>query len=474
MSPLRRSFLIFGFAPRGEDMLPGKRRYGVPAKKEMAPMALGAINNIAAQSDLRKKLGWTFLLLCCYRVGVHVPVPGVDAGALASFFAQISGTLFGLFDMFSGGALSNVSVFALGVTPYISASIIMQLLQVVSPEIKRMAKEEGQAGRRKTTQYTRYLTVLITLIQGFFIAMGLEGMTSPAGTPVVVEPGWGFRMITVTTFTAGTVLVMWMGEQITEKGIGNGISLIIFAGIVVGIPRAVMQSVELIKAGDMSLFVALVLVVVMAVVLTGIVFMERAQRRIPIHYAKRQVGRKMYGGQNTHLPLRVNTAGVIPPIFASTLLLFPATIGQFSNNELLRSAASYFSPSTFWYNIVFVALIFFFCYFYAAIIFDPKDMAENLKKAGGFIPGIRPGEKTQEYIDTVLSRLTLTGGCYISLVSVLPMLFIAKFNAPFYFGGTSLLILVGVAMDFMSQVESHLISHQYEGLMNKVKMKGRA
>ena len=437
-------------------------------------MALGPANNLAGQPDLLKKLGWTFLLLCCYRIGVHIPIPGVDAGALASFFAQMSGTLFGLFDMFSGGGLSNVSVFALGIMPYISASIIMQLLQVVSPDIKRMAKEEGQAGRRKVTQYTRYLTVLITLIQGFGIAVGLEQMNSPSGAPVVLEAGWNFRVLTVLTFTAGTVLIMWLGEQITEKGVGNGISLIIFSGIVVGIPRAVIQSIALIQAGDMSLFIALLVVIVMCVVTVGIVFMERAQRRIPIHYAKRQVGRKMYGGQNTHLPLRVNTAGVIPPIFASSLLLFPATIGQFSSNEFLQKAASYFSPTTISYNIIFIALIFFFCYFYTAIIFDPKDMSENLKKAGGFIPGIRPGEKTQEYIDTVLSRLTLTGGLYISLVSVLPMLLIANFNVPFYFGGTSLLILVGVAMDFMSQVESHLISQQYEGLMSKVKMKGRS
>lgn len=437
-------------------------------------MALGAVNNLAGQPDLRKKLGWTFLLLCCYRVGVHIPIPGVDAGALQSFFSQMSGTLFGLFDMFSGGGLSNVSVFALGIMPYISASIIMQLLQVVSPDIKRMAKEEGQSGRRKITQYTRYLTVLITLIQGFGIAMGLETMSSPAQTPVVLEPGWNFRILTILTFTAGTVLIMWLGEQITERGVGNGISLIIFSGIVVGIPRAIIQSSALITAGDMSLFIALAILILMAAVTVGIVFVERAQRRIPIHYAKRQVGRKMYGGQSTHLPLRVNTAGVIPPIFASSLLLFPATIGQFSSNEYLQKAASYFSPNTISYNIIFVALIFFFCYFYTAIIFDPKDMAENLKKAGGFIPGIRPGEKTQEYIDTVLSRLTLSGGVYISLVSVLPMLLIANFNVPFYFGGTSLLILVGVAMDFMSQVESHLISHQYEGLMSKVKMKGRA
>ena len=430
-------------------------------------MALGPTNTMAGQPELMRKLGWTFFLLCCYRVGVHIPVPGVDAAALKHFFESMSGTLFGLFDMFSGGGLSNVSIFALGIMPYISASIIIQLLQVISPDIKRMAKEEGQAGRRKITQYTRYLTVLITLIQGLGIAMGLEGMHSPVGAPVVLAAGWHFRMMTMLTFTAGTVLIMWLGEKITEKGIGNGISLIIFSGIVVGTPRAIMQSGQLIAAGDMSVFLAGTILLFMVAVMVGIVFVERAQRRIPIHYAKRQVGRKMYGGQTTHLPLRLNTAGVIPPIFASSILLFPATIGQVSSNEWIQRAASFFQPASITYNVIFISLIFFFCYFYTAIIFDPKDIAENLKKSGGFIPGIRPGEKTQEYVDTVLSRLTLSGGVYISAVSVLPMLLIANFNVPFYFGGTSLLILVGVAMDFMSQVESHMISRQYEGLMQK-------
>ncbi|WP_337441357.1 preprotein translocase subunit SecY [Desulfovibrio sp.] len=419
-----------------------------------------------------KRLGWTFLLLCCYRIGVHVPIPGVDAAALAAYFKSLSGTLFDMFDMFSGGGLSNVSVFALGVMPYISASIIMQLLQVVSPDIKRMAKEEGQAGRRKITQYTRYLTVLITLVQGLFISIGLESMTSPDGTPIVLNAGWHFRMVTMATFTAGSMLVMWLGEQITERGIGNGISLIIFCGIVVGIPRGIMQSMDLIKSGSMSIFLAVIIVLLMAAVLTAIVFVERAQRRIPISYAKRQIGRKMFGGQNTHLPLRVNTAGVIPPIFASSLLLFPATVGQFSTNEYVRMVTDFFAPHGVLYNVLYVVLIFFFCYFYTAIIIDPKDMAENLKKNGGFVPGIRPGERTQEYIDTVLSRLTLSGAVYISAISLLPMLMIAKFNVPFYFGGTSLLILVGVAMDFMNQVESHMISTQYQGLMNKAARKG--
>lgn len=421
----------------------------------------------AAQASLAKRLGWTFLLLCCYRIGVHIPVPGVNTDALKAFFANMSNTLLGMFDLFSGGGLSNVSVFALGVMPYISASIIMQLLQVVLPDVKRMAREEGQAGRRKITQYTRYLTVLITLVQGFAIAVGLESMLSPGGVAVVLHPGWQFRIMTMITFTAGAVLVMWLGEQITERGIGNGISLIIFCGIVVGIPRGVMQSMELIGTGAMEPIIAAIIVVFMAAVLFAIVFMESAQRRIPISYAKRQIGRKMMGGQNTHLPLRLNTAGVIPPIFASSLLLFPATIGQFSTNEYVRAAAEFFSPSGLMYNVVYVALIVFFCYFYTAIIFDPKDMAENLKKNGGFVPGIRPGEPTQAYIDGVLSRLTLSGAAYISVVCLLPMLLIAKFNVPFYFGGTSLLILVGVAIDFRNQVESHMISTQYQSLMSR-------
>ena len=429
-------------------------------------MANGA-DKMAQMPELRKKLAWTILILCMYRVGVHVPVPGIDAGALSHFFASMQGSVFALLDMFSGGGLSNVSVFALGIMPYISASIILQLLQVVSPEIKRMAKEEGQAGRRKITQYTRYLTVAITLIQGLGIATMLEGMTSPEGAPVVMNPGWEFRLVTIATLTAGTILIMWLGEQITAKGIGNGISLIIFSGIVVGIPSALLRSYQLIKAGDMNVLFAIFILIMMLAVTVGIVFVERAQRRIPIQYAKRQIGRKMYGGQTTHLPLRINTAGVIPPIFAQSLLLFPATVAGFSSIDWLQQVVAWFQPTSIVYNVVFVALIFFFCFFYTAIIFEPKDIAENLKKAGGFVPGIRPGDKTREYIDNVLTRLTFWGGIYISVISVLPMLLIAQFNVPFYFGGTSLLILVGVAIDFMGQVESHLISQQYGSLMGK-------
>lgn len=425
-----------------------------------------------AAPELKIKLLWTVGLLCAYRIGVHIPVPGVDGVALTHFFESVAGTLFGLFDMFSGGGLRNVSVFALGIMPYISASIIMQLLQVIIPDFKRMAKEEGAAGRYKITQYTRYGTVIITLIQGIGIAIGLESMYSPTNIPIVLEPGWVFRVVTVLTLTAGTILIMWLGEQISEKGIGNGISLIIFSGIVVGIPGAIVKTYQLIILGDMNILIALVLMLFMFAVLAGVVFMERAQRRIPIQYAKRQLGRKVYGGQSTHLPLRVNTAGVIPPIFASSLLLFPATMASFDISDWLKDIAVWFSPSTILYNCIFLVLIFFFCYFYTAIIFDSKDISENLKKAGGFIPGIRPGEKTCEYLDGVLSRLTLWGGVYISIISILPMMLISQFNVPFYFGGTSILILVGVAMDFMSQIESHFISKQYEGLMNK-KTKGR-
>ena len=436
---------------------------------------LKGIANAFRVPELRQKLLLTAAILLLYRFGAYLPVPGAPfqdlLGAYQSGLSE-SGAM-AVLNLFSGGALSRMSVFSLGIMPYITAQIILQLLQAVIPSLGELARE-GEAGQRRITQYTRYSTVLITIIQGFGIAVGLETMYSPGGVPVVLEPGWTFRIMTMLTLTAGTVLIMWLGEQITEKGIGNGISLIIFSGIVVGIPGALVKSFQLIKLGDMSLFIALALVILMVAVLIGVVFMERAQRRIPIQYAKRQVGRKMYGGQSTHLPLRVNTAGVIPPIFASSLLLFPATMANFDIADWLKTAASWFTPSSILYNVIFIALIFFFCFFYTAIIFDPKDVAENLKKAGGFIPGIRPGEKTQEYLDAVLSRLTLWGGVYISVISVLPMLLIAEFNVPFYFGGTSILILVGVAMDFMSQIESHLISRQYEGLMGKTRIKGRS
>jgi preprotein translocase subunit SecY len=436
-------------------------------------MALQGVENLARLPELKKKILWTFLLLAIYRIGIHVPVPGVDTHALSEFFESAKNTLFGLFDMFSGGGLNRLSIFTLGIMPYISASIVIQLLTVVSPELAKLQKEEGAEGRKKITQYTRYGTVLITLIQGLGIAVGLENMTSPTGAPVVLIPGVAFKFMTVFTLTAGTVFLMWLGEQITEKGIGNGISLIIFAGIVANLPRSIMNTFQLVGSGEMHLLVLVLLVVLMLGVLAAIVFMERGQRRIPIQYAKRMVGRKMYGGQSTHLPLRINTAGVIPPIFASSILLFPATIANFYRAEWVHSITQYFTPTSVVYNVLFVAMIVFFCYFYTAIIFDPKQITENIRKQGGFVPGIRPGQKTKEYLDRVLARLTLWGSMYISAVCVLPMLLIAQFNVPFYFGGTSILIVVGVAMDFMSQIESYMISRQYEGLLAKGRIKGR-
>ena len=430
-------------------------------------MALSGVENLARLPELKKKLLWTFALLAVYRMGIHIPIPGVDSTALAEFFAQAQNTLFGIFDMFSGGGLKNMSIFALGIMPYISASIILQLLTVVSPELKRLQKEEGEAGRKKITQYTRYGTVLITVIQGFAIATGLESASSPTGAAMVLTPGMGFRLMTVLTLTTGTVFLMWLGEQMTEKGIGNGISMIIYAGIIAGLPTALMNTVQLMTVGEITLFVLLILLVLMAAILGLIVFMERGQRRIPIHYAKRQMGRRMFGGQTTHLPLKINTAGVIPPIFASSILMFPATIAQFSNVQWLKDISGFLSPTSVVYNILYIGIIIFFCYFYTAIMFDPKGIAENIQKQGGFVPGIRPGVRTKEYIDKVLARITLWGAFYVSFVCVVPMFLISNFGVPFYFGGTSLLIVVGVAMDFMGKIESYMISRQYEGLMGK-------
>ena len=375
-------------------------------------MALAGVESIARLPELKKKLLWTFGLLAAYRIGIHVPLPGVDAGALKAFFDQAQNTLFGLFDMFSGGGLKNLSIFALGIMPYISASIIIQLLTVAWPALKRLSSEEGQAGRKKITQYTRYLTVGLTLVQGFAIAVGLESMTDPTQAPVVLQGGWAFRFTTMITLTAGTVLIMWLGEQITEKGLGNGISLIIYAGIVSGLFRGIVNTFRLLTTGELTIFILILLVLIMGATLAFIVFMERGQRRIPIQHAKRMVGRRMMGQQNTHLPLRVNTAGVIPPIFASSLLMFPATLGQFSDVPFLTKLASFVAPQTIMYNVIFVVLIVFFCFFYTAIIFDPKDIAENLKKQGGFIPGIRPGAKTKEYIDKV-SHQDYFVGCFV-------------------------------------------------------------
>ncbi|MGE4506451.1 MAG: preprotein translocase subunit SecY, partial [Desulfovibrionaceae bacterium] len=362
-------------------------------------MALSGVENLARLPELKKRLLWTLGLLVVYRMGIHIPVPGVNGIALAAIFKDAADTLLGLFNMFSGGGLQNLSIFALGIMPYISASIILQLLQVVSPELKRLQKEEGQAGRKKITQWTRYGTVVITVVQGFAIATGLESMQSSAGPVVPPEvAGWGFRAVTVITLTTGTVFLMWLGEQLTERGIGNGISLIIFAGIAAGLPAGAARTISFMSEGIMSPIFVLLLLAGMVGILVFIVFMERGQRRIPIHYAKRQQGRKMFGGQTTHLPLRVNTAGVIPPIFASSLLLFPATLAKFSNVGFLTQVSNFLQPTSIIYNLLYTGVVIFFCYFYTAIVFDPKGIADNIQKQGGFIPGIRPGRRTYEYI----------------------------------------------------------------------------
>jgi len=425
-----------------------------------------AFKSISKIPELQKKILFTFLLLGVYRIGAHVPTPGIDTQALAAFFAQAKGSLLGLFDMFAGGALSRLSVFALGIMPYISASIILQLLTIVVPHLERLSKE-GESGRRKITQYTRYGTVVLSMIQGFGISVGLENMAGPSGLSVVISPGWSFRLMTVITLTAGTAFIMWLGETITEKGIGNGISLIIFAGIVCRGPEAVANTFRLMSTGEMGIFFIVILVVLMVLVVGVIVFVESGQRRIPVQYAKRVVGRKMYGGQTTHLPLKVNTAGVIPPIFASSLIMFPATIANFVPHPWMQTVAGYLMPGRVVYELLYVAFIVFFCYFYTAVVFNPVDVADNMKKNGGYVPGIRPGKRTAEYIDRVLSRLTFGGAVYVSAVCVLPSILMTQFNVPFYFGGTALLIVVGVALDTAGQIEAHLLTRQYEGFMKK-------
>ena len=434
----------------------------------------GGFQNLFKIPELKKRVLFTLCLLIVYRIGVHVPVPGIDAVALASFFAKAKGTILGLFDMFSGGALERLSVFALGIMPYISASIILQLLTVVVPHLERLSKE-GEQGRKKITQYTRYGTVVLSIIQGFGISVGLESMMAPGGAPVVLVPGWGFRLLTMITLTSGTAFIMWLGEQITEKGIGNGISLIIFSGIVVRIPNAISNSFRLLSTGELSIFPLLLLIALMIAVVGFIVFIEQGQRRIPVQYAKRVIGRKLYGGQSTHLPLKINTSGVIPPIFASSIIMFPATIASFINVDWIQSVAGAIKPGNFSYELLFVGFIFFFCYFYTAVTFNPVDVAENMKKHGGFIPGIRPGKRTADYIDRVLTRLTLGGASYVAAVCVLPSILISNFNVPFYFGGTALMIVVGVAIDTMSQMESHMLTRHYEGFLKKGggRLKGR-
>ncbi len=426
---------------------------------------LGGFGNIARIPELKKRVLFTLAMLAVFRIGVHIPTPGVDAEVLRAFFEGSRGTLLGLFDMFAGGALRQFSVFSLGIMPYISASIILELLTVVVPHLERL-KKEGEAGRKKITQYTRYGTVVLSAIQGFGIAVGLEGMSS-GGQMVVIVPGWSFRLLTVITLTAGTAFIMWLGEQITERGIGNGISLIIFAGIVAGLPQAIVGTFGMMSTGEMGPIFVLFMVVFMVAVIGVIVYCERGQRRIPVQYAKRVVGRRIMGGQSTHLPLKINTSGVIPPIFASSIIMFPATIAQFIKIPFVESVSAALSPGSWLYNLLYVGFIFFFCYFYTAVTFNPVDVAENMKKYGGFIPGIRPGKRTADYIDRVLTRITFGGAIYVSTVCVLPTFLIQEFNVPFYFGGTALLIVVGVAIDTVGQIETHLLSRHYEGFLKK-------
>ncbi len=457
---------------------------------------LQAIRNIWDVPDLRKRVLFTLGLLAIYRLGNHVPTPGIHAQALIDFFEQNRGNWFGLVDMFSGGNLAKVTVFALGIMPYITASIILQLLTVVWPYLEKLSKE-GELGRKKITQYTRYGTVVVSVIQSMGIAIFLEKTTTPGGAPLVPDSGWDFRLMTILTLTTGCAFIMWLGEQISERGIGNGISLIIFSGIVVGIPTAVADTIGRVRASDLTILRILILIVFMLLVVAFIVFMERAQRRIPVQYAKRMVGRRIYGGQSTYLPLRVNTGGVIPVIFASSVIMVPATIAQMLRQEWLEKIAAQIQLGQPLYYLLYSVGIIFFSYFYVSIIFNPADLAENMRKYGSFVPGIRSGKRTAEYIDRILTRLTLVGAIYLAAVSVLPdFLFtgIKLQNLPgigatldtimpawvtqgmginFFFGGTSTLIVVGVAMDTLQQIESQLVMRNYEGFLKKGRIRGR-
>jgi len=430
------------------------------------------LKSVGKMSELKSRLWFVLGALIVYRLGAHIPVPGIDPTVLKQLFDSQSGGILGMFNMFSGGALSRFTVFALGIMPYISASIIMQLATVVSPKLEQL-KKEGEAGRRTITKYTRYGTVLLATFQALGIAIALEGQAG-----LVLDPGMAFRVTAVVTLVSGTMFLMWLGEQITERGIGNGISIIIFAGIVAGLPHAISSTLELARTGAFSIPLVMFLFVAVLLVTALVVFVERGQRKITVNYAKRQVGNKVYGGQTTHLPLKLNMAGVIPPIFASSIILFPATLaGWFGSSEKLswlKDISNVLSPGQPIYILFFASAIIFFCFFYTALVFNPKETADNLKKSGAFVPGIRPGEQTAKYIDTIMGRLTMIGAIYITLVCLLPEFLRLKFNTPFYFGGTSLLIIVVVTMDFMTQVQSHLMSHQYEGLLKKANFKGGA
>jgi preprotein translocase subunit SecY len=420
--------------------------------------------------DLKRRLWFLLGALVVYRIGAHIPVPGIDPNVLSDLFNSQQGGILGMFNMFSGGALSRFTIFALGIMPYISASIIMQLMSVASPQLEAL-KKEGEAGRRKITQYTRYGTVALALFQGMGIAVALEAQPG-----LVNDPGFLFRLTTVSTLVTGTMFLMWLGEQVTERGLGNGISIIIFAGIAAGLPNAIGGLLELVRTGAMHPLTALIICMLVVVVTAFVVFVERGQRKILVNYAKRQVGNKIYGGQSSHLPLKLNMSGVIPPIFASSIILFPATVaGWFGSGESMRwlkDIAGALSPGQPIYVMLYAAAIIFFCFFYTALVFNSKETADNLKKSGAFVPGIRPGEQTARYIDKILMRLTLVGAAYITVVCLLPEFLILKWNVPFYFGGTSLLIIVVVTMDFMSQVQAYVMSHQYESLLKKANFKG--
>lgn len=428
-------------------------------------------------TELKKRIWFTLAALIVYRLGTYIPLPGVDPVALAEVFRQNAGGILGMFDMLAGGALSRMTIFALNIMPYISASIIVQLLTAVSPKMEAL-KKEGESGRKVLNQYTRMLTVLLAAVQGYGIAVGLEGFQAGGGGSVVLDPGLFFRITTVVTLLGGTMFLMWLGEQITARGVGNGISLIIFAGIVANLPQALAGTLELARTGALSVIFLLILVVMVGAVIGFIVFMERAQRRILVQYPKRQQGNKMFGGESSHLPLKLNTAGVIPPIFASSLLLLPATIAGFSGSAAERPAwltwlADNLAHGQPLYLILYMSMIVFFAFFYTAIVFNPAETAENLKKYGGFVPGIRPGKNTADHLDYILTRLTVLGAAYMAAICALPEVLIAQYSVPFYFGGTSLLIVVTVTMDTVAQIHSHLLAHQYEGLIKKAKLRGR-
>jgi preprotein translocase subunit SecY len=441
------------------------------AEQLAANINLGAF---AKATELKKRLWFTLGALVIYRLGTYIPMPGIDPAALSDIFRQNQGGILGMFDMFSGGALGRMTIFALNIMPYISASIIMQLMTAVSPHLEAL-KKEGEVGRKKINQYTRYGTVVLAMFQAFGIAVGLEGMQSTVGR-VVIDPGFFFRISTVISLTGGTMFLMWLGEQITARGVGNGVSLIIFSGIVANLPHALAATLELGRTGAMSPVAIVMIMIVAVVTITIMVFMERAHRRILVQYPKRQVGNKMFGGESSHMPLKLNTSGVIPPIFASSLLLLPLTVANFTANrgpDWLQEITARLAHGQPLYIALYVALIIFFSFFYTAIVFNPVETADNLKKYGGFIPGIRPGKATADYLDSVLTRLTVVGASYLAVICVLPEILISYFNVPFYFGGTSLLIVVSVTMDTVAQIHSHLLAHQYEGLIKKTKLRGR-